>query len=70
MANHTALIASIQCMVIHCCSCKYFLEHFLCLFILVDATLKAAFGITFPRKIRIYAFHFKNHIFDLLLYFI
>jgi hypothetical protein len=36
----------------HCCSCKYFLEHFLCLFILVGATIKAAFGITFPRKIQ------------------
>jgi len=40
----------------HCCSCKYLLEHFLCLFILTGATLKAAFDITFPRKIRIFLF--------------
>jgi len=51
MVNHTAFGASIQWMETPCCSCKYFLEHFLCLFIIIGATLKAEFGITFPRKI-------------------
>jgi hypothetical protein len=48
MTNNTAFSAYIQWIGTHCCSYKYFLEH---LFILVGATLIAAFNITFPCKI-------------------